>query len=118
MAFEHLLAVTPAVGLHKDIGRDHVAARIHELNRRCKDQLAKLPKVHVKTPMKDELSAGIICFEVDGLAPEAVVAKLAEKKIVASVTPPFYTPLYARLAPSLLTMENDVDRAVEAVAAL
>lgn len=117
-SFEHRFALAEAFQFHLAIGKARVASRIHELNRRCKEQLAKLPKVRVKTPMKDELSAGIICFEVDGLTPEAVVAKLAEKKIVASVTPPFYTPLYARLAPSLLTMENDVDRTVEAVAAL
>jgi selenocysteine lyase/cysteine desulfurase len=68
--------------------------------------------------MSAELSAGIICFEVAGKTPEQVVAALATRGIVASVTPSFYTPAYARLAPSLLTLEDDVDRAVAAVAAV
>jgi len=117
-SFEHRWALPPAFALHQQIGKPRVAARIHELNRRCKEGLAKLPRVRVRTPMADDLSAGIICFEVDGLTPEQVVAKLHDRKIVASVTPPFYTPPYARLAPSLVTLEADVDRAVAAVAEL
>ena len=42
--------------------------------------------------------------------------RLAAKRIVASVTPSFYDPLYARLAPSLLTLEADVDASIAAVA--
>lgn len=91
---------------------------MHDLNTRCKQGLAKLKRVRVKTPMSPDLSAGIICFEVDGLPPKQVVAQLAAKRIIASVTPPFYNPPYVRLAPSLLTLEADVDRAVAAVAAL
>jgi isopenicillin-N epimerase len=67
--------------------------------------------------MSPELSAGIICFSVDGKAPPEVVQALGAKNIVASVTPAYYSPAYTRLAPSLLT-ENDVGRAVAAVAAL
>lgn len=65
-----------------------------------------------------DLSAGIICFSVDGKRPEAVVKALEAKRIVASVTPPFYDPPYTRLAPNLLTDEADVDSAVAAVAAI
>ena len=43
---------------------------------------------------------------------------LGAQNIVASVTPAYYSPAYTRLAPSLLTDESDVDRAVAAVAAL
>jgi isopenicillin-N epimerase len=118
-SFEHRWALPAAFELHQRIGgKAKVAARIAELNTRCKQGLAKLRRVHVKTPMSPELSAGIICFEVDGLTPEQVVAKLATKQIVASVTPSFYSPLYARIAPSLMTLDPDVDRTIAAVAAL
>jgi selenocysteine lyase/cysteine desulfurase len=117
-AFEHRWALTAAFEMHQRIGKAKVAARVRELNTRCKQGLAKLHKVHVKTPMSPELSAGIICLEVDGLTPQQVVERLAAQNIIASVTPDFYTPPYARLAPSLLTLEADVDRTVAAVAAL
>jgi isopenicillin-N epimerase len=117
-SFEHRWSLAPAFEMHERIGKPKVAERIHALNRLCKEQLAKLPKVKVRTPLADELSAGIICFEVDGLTPKQVVERLLANDIVASTTPDFYVPPYARLAPSLLTLETDVDRAVAAVAAL
>ncbi len=117
-SFEHRWALAQAFEMHRELGRERVAARIAELNTRCKQGLAALRKVKLHTPMAQELSAGIICFEVDGLAPAEVVKRLHAQRVVASVTPPFYEPPYARLAPSLLTLEADVDRAVEAVASL
>lgn len=117
-AFEHRWAVDAAFRFHLGIGKARVAARIHELNRMAKELLARVPRVVLRTPMADELSGGIICFDVDGMAPDAVVARLREKRVVASVTPAFYDPLHVRLAPSLLTLEKDVERAVAAVRAV
>jgi isopenicillin-N epimerase len=117
-SFEHRWALATAFEMHQKIGKAKVAARVRELNTRCKEGLAKLPRVRLKTPMSGDLSAGIICFDVDGVTPEQVVAKLAAKRIIATATPPFYTPTHVRLAPSLLTLEADVDAAVAAVAAV
>lgn len=118
-SFEHRWALPAAFELHRRIGgKARVAARVRELNDRCKQGLAKLPRVRQKTPMSGDLSAGIICFEVDGVKPDEAVSRLAEKRVVASTTPPFYVPTYVRLAPSLVTLEEDVDRAVAAVATL
>jgi selenocysteine lyase/cysteine desulfurase len=115
-AYEHRWALPEAVRFHQRLGRARVTARIHELAARCKDGLAKLPKVKLHTPRSEALSAGLVCFEVDGLAPEDVVKGLLAKKIVASDTP--YAPSYARFTPSLLNTPEDVDKAVAAVAAL
>jgi selenocysteine lyase/cysteine desulfurase len=117
-SFEHRWALGPAFRLHLGLGKAKVADRIHELNRWCKEELAKMPRVKVKTPAATTLSAGLICFEVDGLEPHAVVEKLRAQGVVASVTPGFYTPAYARLAPSLMTVEADVERTLAAVRAL
>jgi isopenicillin-N epimerase len=117
-SFEHRWALPEAFAFHEQIGVSRVAARITELNTRCKEQLAAISGVTVATPLSPELSAGIICFSVDGKAPAAVVNALGAKRIVASVTPGYYSTAYTRLAPSLLTDENDVDLAVAAVAAL
>jgi isopenicillin-N epimerase len=117
-SFEHRWALTEAFEFHLAIEKERVAARIHELNRRCKEELSGLPRVAVHTPLSDDLSAGIICFEVAGLSPAEVVQRLRARSIVASVTPGFYVPAFARVAPGLLTSEEDVDRTVRAIAEL
>lgn len=117
-SFEHRWALPEAFAFHEQIGFARIAARIRELNTRCKAQLAKVKGVKVVTPMSPDLSAGIICFSVAGKQPADVVEALRARKIVASVTPAFYNPPYTRLAPSLLTDESDVDRTVKAVAAI
>ena len=95
-AYEHQWASVAAVRMHQAIGRDKVAARVAELNGRIKDGLAKMPKVRVHTPRDPALSAGIVCFEVDGQKPEAVVRALLAKRVIASTSP--YANTYARLS--------------------
>ena len=111
-------AVEQAFRFHLEIGKARVADRIHELNRMCKEELSKMPRVRVATPMAEEVSAGIICFDVEGMDPYAAVERLKQQRIVASVVPDFYVPLHVRLAPGLLTLEPDVERALAGVRAL
>jgi selenocysteine lyase/cysteine desulfurase len=115
-SYEHRWALPEAFKFHAKLGRERVTARIHELATRCKEGLAKLPKVKLYTPKSAALSAGIVCFDVEGLKPEEVVKRLAAKRIIASDSP--YLPSYARLTPSLLNTPEEVDRAVAEVAAL
>ena len=114
--FDYRWALPEAFKFHERIGRARVTARIHELATRCKEQLAKLPKVKLYTPRSETLSAGLVCFDVEGMKPEEVVKRLAAKKIIASDTP--YAPSYARLTPSLLNSPEEVDRTVAEIAAL
>jgi len=115
-SYDHRWALPEAFRFHERIGRARVTARIHELAARCKDGLAKLPKVKLRTPRAEALSSGLVCFDVDGLPPEDVVKRLLARKIVASDTP--YAPSYARLTPSLLNTPEEVDRVVAEIAAL
>lgn len=115
-SFEHRWAVGEAFQFHLDIGKARIQERIHRFNRQAKEALAALPHVRLYTPMSTTLSAGIICFDVDGRTPEEVVDHLRERGIVASTTP--YRDSYARLAPSLLNTETEVEQTVAAVAAL
>jgi selenocysteine lyase/cysteine desulfurase len=112
-AYEHMWALPAAFAFHRQIGRARIAARIQELNTRIKDGLAGVPRVRIHTPRDPRLSAGLVAFEVDGLTPEAVVARLGARRIVASTSP--YRPAYARLAGSLLNTPEEVDAAVRAV---
>ena len=117
-SFEHRWALNEAFDFHLALGRARVAERIHALNRTCKAELARLRGVTVHTPMSDDLSGGIICFSVDGLTPDEVARRLHAKRVAASVTPPFYEPTFARVAPGLLNDEADVAATVKAVAAV
>jgi selenocysteine lyase/cysteine desulfurase len=115
-SFEHRWALGEAFDFHLRIGKAKVAQRIHELNRQCKEGLARLGHVKLHTPLGDDVSAGIITFDVAGMSPEAVVKHLHDKGIVASTTP--YAVSHARLAPSLLNSPADIERAVAEIAAL
>ena len=99
-SFEHRWALSEAFRFHQSIGKAQVEARIHSLARQLKKGLAGIGHVTLKTPLSDALSAGIICFTVDGMSPSAVIAALRRRRVIATVTP--YSPSYARLAPGIV----------------
>src|SRR5262249_50440612 len=80
-AYEHQWAMGSAFRFHRQLGRSRVAGRIRELNDRCKEGLAGVDGVTIHTPRDASLSAGIICFEVRGMAPGDVVRRLLDRKI-------------------------------------
>ncbi len=112
-SFEHRWALDEAFKFHMAIGKRRVRDRIHALNRRIKEGLTGMPHIALATPMSDDLSAGINCFDVRGMEPGAAVEQLAKQKIVASESP--YARSYVRLAGSLLVNEAQVDEALRAV---
>ena len=112
-AYEHTWALPAAFAFHRQIGRARIARRIRELNTGIKDGLAATRGVRLHTPRDPRLSAGLVAFQVEGWSPEALVERLAAKRIVASTSP--YRPSYARLAGSLLNTPGEVEAAVRAV---
>jgi isopenicillin-N epimerase len=112
-AYEHQWAMAEAFEFHEQIGRARIADRIAALNSQCKDGLAKIPGVKVLTPRDPALSAGITCFEVGSQSAREAVHKLHERKVVASTSP--YKISKARLAPSLVNDEREVEAALRAV---
>ncbi len=115
-AFEHFFAMPAAFEFHRQIGKRRVAERIHALNEQAKEGLSKMPNVKLHTPLGSKLSAGMICFDVVGMKPSEVVKKLLEKKIIASETP--YGKSYARIAPSLLNTEEEIEKTLGFIRAL
>jgi len=115
-AYEHQWAMGAAFEMHAKMGRARVASRIRALNDRLKQGLADMRQVRLHTPMEAEVSAGINAFEVAGMKPEQVVAKLLEKNIIASTSP--YRVSYARLSAGLMNDEREVDAALSAVRGL
>ena len=113
-AFEHRWAIAPAYALHLEIGKSRVQSRIHDLSRQLKEGLEGLPHVRVYTPRLEELSSGIVCFDVEGRTPQFVVDALLDKhRIIASTTP--YEPSHVRLTPGLMNNEEDVEACLRAL---
>jgi isopenicillin-N epimerase len=116
-AFEHRWALSEAFGFHEKLGRERVTARIHELGQRVKNALAGVPGITVHTPRSDALSAGLVSFNIKDRKPDDIVAGLRAKGILCSASP--YPKFKAvRFAPSLLTDEADLDKAVQALRGL
>jgi isopenicillin-N epimerase len=115
-SFEHRWAVNEAFLLHQSIGKQKVQDRIHYLNTKLKEGLKGMKNVKLITPMDERLSAGMTCFEVEGQHPFNFIERLWGKGIAGSVTP--YSILYPRLAPSLVTTEDEVDRTLKEIANL
>lgn len=112
-SFEHRWALDVAFHFHQTIGKPRVTQRIYELNQQLKQGLAVMRHVTLHTPMSQTLSAGIVCFDVDGMTPRQVVGKLRARGIVGSVTP--YATKSVRLAPSLINSPKEIDTTLEEI---
>jgi selenocysteine lyase/cysteine desulfurase len=115
-SFEHRWALAEAFSFLEELGRKRVETRVRALTRRLQVGLSEVKGVRLRTPGADGVSAGLVCFEVAGLAPDDVVRRLAGRRIIASVTP--YAHRYVRLGPGIVNSPADVDATLRAVAAL
>jgi selenocysteine lyase/cysteine desulfurase len=117
-SFEHRWALKEAFAVHAEElgGRAKVAATTHALATRLKEGLAEIDGVTVKTPMDENLSAGLVAAELDRFQARDVDALREQHKVVTTVTP--YAIEYLRFGPSVANTEEDVDAALAAVAAL
>jgi selenocysteine lyase/cysteine desulfurase len=115
-SFEHRWALPEAFAFHAGIGRERVEARIRGLATRLKSGLAEIRGIRLRTPQSPGLSAGLVCFEVASRDPGEVVARLASRGIIASVTP--YAVRYVRLGPGIVNTPEHVEAAVRAIRSL
>ncbi|MFB3906264.1 MAG: aminotransferase class V-fold PLP-dependent enzyme [Acidobacteriota bacterium] len=115
-SFEHRWAAADAFRYHQKIGKAKIRDRIRALSTQLKEGLASMSHAKLYTPMDVNLSAGIVCFDLEGLTPAEVVSRLREKHIVASETP--YEPSHARMTPGIINSPEDVEKALAAIRAL
>jgi selenocysteine lyase/cysteine desulfurase len=115
-AFEHFWALPQAIRFHQNIGPARITARTHELNAQMKEGLARMRGVQLYTPRDENLSAGMVCFDVKGMKPQEVVQRLLTQRIVASTTP--YRISYARVACSIVNTPQEVDTVLRAISNL
>src|SRR6266513_446564 len=64
-------------------------------------------------PRDENLSAGMVCFDVKGMKPEEGVEALLAQRIVASTTP--YRVSYARLACNIVNTPQEVETVLRAI---
>jgi isopenicillin-N epimerase len=112
----HQWALPEAFEFHRRIGPGRIISRTQELARQLTEGLARMPHVRLITPVDERLSSGIVCFDVEGILPRAVVRRLRDRRIVATVTP--YATMHARLTPSILNTEAEIEMALEGVRGL
>jgi isopenicillin-N epimerase len=115
-SFEYRWSLAEAFRFHQRIGKARVAERTRTLADQLKQGLRTMPHVRLATPLADELSAGIVCFDVEGRGAAEVVGRLLADRIGASVTP--YAVRHVRLGTSIVTSPEDVDRALGSIRAL
>ena len=113
LTYEHQWAMRAAFQMHLAIGRARVATRINDLNNRIKQGLAGLPRVKLHTPRSPTLSAGICCFQVEGMDADSVVKALLDRYIIASASP--YAVSYPRLSGGLMNTPEEIDKVISAV---
>jgi isopenicillin-N epimerase len=111
--FEHRWSIPAAVDFLSEIGTRRVYDRLSELTQNLVRAIQNIDRVRVITPSESAEHGAIVCFEVEGLAPSAVVSRLLERKVISSVSP--YANPVARLTPGIYNSQEDVERAVHAV---
>ena len=113
-SLEYRWALRAAFEFMEQLGRERVCQRVHELNRQCKEGLAKMPHVVLHTPMADSLSSGITSFEVRGYNTDEIIEALQKQKII-STKAPYQDFQFARFTPGIINTPEEIDRALAAV---
>jgi len=80
------------------------------------DGLRAMPQITLHTPRSEKLSAGIVSFDVEGLSPGAVVHRLRERWVIASVAP--YAVPHVRLTPCIQNTPAEIDTVLREIRAL
>jgi selenocysteine lyase/cysteine desulfurase len=112
-SFEHRWALAEAFRLHLDIGKDRVAARTYEQATQLKAGLAEIDGTTLVTPSGQDMSSGMVCFDVADTPPGDVVGRLADAGFDASITP--YREEHVRVGPSIVTTPDEVDGLLDAL---
>jgi len=112
-SFEHRWALADAFDWQITIGKERVEQYTHSLSNRLKIGMKAISHINLLTPLDQSVSSGIDVFTVNGQEPEETVKRLLAKNITSSVTP--YRTIYARLTPSIVNNEKEVDVVLKAL---
>ena len=120
-AYEHAWALDQAFDFLTPI-KAAVQQRVRDLTRLVKEALKKNPRRYrMRTPDSDDLSSGVICFDVADISASEVFEKFIDPKIKIVLTASWDATdgrSHVRLSVSILNNESDVQDVVGALDAL
>lgn len=107
---------TEAVRLHQEVGAEAVEQRALSLSKHLKETLSEVSGVSVVSPREDPLSCGLTSFQVQGVEPDDVVARLwDDHRIVVRQVRELSC---VRASTHLFNTEEEVDKLAAAVKGL
>jgi selenocysteine lyase/cysteine desulfurase len=105
-----------AINFHEAIGRERIEQRARTLRKRLQDGLATLPRVRIVSPTREDMVAGMIAFNVDGLASLELQKRLADAANVRARVIGEYDYGWMRLSPFIYNSPAEIDKVLELVA--
>jgi len=124
--FEHLgtrsIAIEQGIGqaadFHLMIGAERKAARLQYLKNYWTERVLKLKDVSINTPLSSEFSGAIALLAIKGKSPREISQYLMSKHQIHSVAIVWENIKGVRITPNVYTLTKDLDRLVNAVAAM
>jgi selenocysteine lyase/cysteine desulfurase len=112
------LAIAEAIAFHRGIGPARKQARLRALRDHWARPLAALPRVRLHTSLKPEFSCGLATVQIEEVDSGALADHLWRRHriIVAPIKHDEFEGV--RVAPSVYTTREELDRFVEAMAAV
>ncbi len=113
-----LAAMATAAAFHEALGPDVIEARVRELAGAVKQQIIqRVPGVRLHTPDAEEMSAGVVVFDLPGIEGDEAFQRLYRDHDIAGAPRGGAFP-GVRYCPHVYNTLADVERAVEAAASL
>ena len=109
------LAIAEALTFHQGIGGERKAARLVYLRDYWAKRVTQRSNVRLHTSLKPGFACGIATMEIDGIDPNALAKWLFDKHHI--IATPIIHPQFRglRVAPSVYTTLNELDRFVAAI---
>ncbi len=110
-----LVGLLAAVEFMNALGMDRVEARVLYLNRRLKEELARIPGITVVSPALPDLSSGMVSFGLDGVESLRLQRFLAREANIRTRVIGEYDYGWMRLSTHIYNTMRDVETVLELV---
>jgi isopenicillin-N epimerase len=120
-SYEHRWALKSALEFLDGITMKEVSDRVHQLAGILKTELGTIGHIVRVTPDSDELSSGIVCFDIEGKDPAQVVKDLRKLGIIATTSSSDASApgvRHVRFSVEIFNSELEIETALKAVATL
>ena len=115
--FEHIWALRETFEFMLSLGKPQIQARVYALATYLKEGLLEIPHVDLRTPVSQELSSGIISFDVERLKASAAIVALKNRNILVTESGWDATAgrTHVRVSVTFLNTEEQVDELLHVV---